>query len=820
MGGKSSKKRVEDDEIPVVDATASGSEIVESEDKYDAQEIKNMLNELRTRPERFILDNLLMCLVLFRNFEKDLYDFSNTVVPKEETDLNLELEKEVKSCILPDTLLDKVQENVRFLSEDGKKYERLAHQTVYVVNENIEVKDRTDKTFYTNIDVPGCVVEIEEEEDDLIFTDGRNQSYVRKKKEPRYGFLKLRVIENSSKMDRENFAERSLSVDSKTAESSESSEEQSDEYSTITAFKTPVSLHIVRTSETERRDTLPDTCFSKRKRWLTLANEEEEEDYDQEDDEEDLEDSDDYDDEEEEENQRRNSELYEDVTYLSSKGFMEYFQNNIFPNVTGKILGFSDKALETAKAVPGSILCDKEVPDEKIPFRVVPAVAIDWPMQATEYLYRKDRRTIIDQKYGVVYRWPTREMVQELVTLKCVAIPKGFVMKKGENENSDIEWEIHFPKATRYLEVRMTHPQVRCYVFLLALYKTYIEKVTTFHGLLIEHIRTHMFWECETDSRNWPEHRMGRKLLKVIEDLNDGLSRSKIRHYFIRKKNCFEDIPSKYLQFAQKAFHDVLQFPVTHFIKALKNLKYAHSDFYPTPDLNRLQQILADEHKMRTPQRQRSRKETKKNRKSVLPVGTVRGTGKVKIKDKKLKEKREKKNRRAVLDQQKQKKEEEEKAKTTKVEENLKVSYSNMSVMTQVSVLHFFINHFVEVAKISRKIGPKSQTILYLKQAWYNTKVLEAITYSCEDTQNILKVIEKEREFLERDSSQDIQMIAPPTPMRNPEQNSFDFMEGNVHLRLKPSFKRNVSNEGGVMRNRRVLKRHKSVGFDDSVKED
>lgn len=69
MGGKSSKG-VDDVAIPVIDATASGSEIVESEDKYDAQEISNMLNELRTRPERFILDNLLMCVVFFRNFER------------------------------------------------------------------------------------------------------------------------------------------------------------------------------------------------------------------------------------------------------------------------------------------------------------------------------------------------------------------------------------------------------------------------------------------------------------------------------------------------------------------------------------------------------------------------------------------------------------------------------------------------------------------------------------------------------------------------------------------------------------------------------
>lgn len=226
-------------------------------------------------------------------------------------------------------------------------------------------------------------------------------------------------------MNKEQFEERRQSVDSKTSESSESStpEEHSDEYSTITALKTPRSLHIVRTSETERRDTLPDSCFSKRKRWVTIANEESDEE--EEEDEEDIESDESDEEEEEEETQRRNSELFMDVTYLSSKGFMEYFQNNIFPNVTGRLLGFSDAALNVAQAAPGSILCNREVPGEKIPFRVIPAVAIDWPIQATEYLYRKDRQTIIDKKYGVVYKWPTKEMVQELHMLKCVAIPKG-----------------------------------------------------------------------------------------------------------------------------------------------------------------------------------------------------------------------------------------------------------------------------------------------------------------------------------------------------------------------------------------------------------
>lgn len=148
----------------------------------------------------------------------------------------------------------------------------------------------------------------------------------------------------------------------------------------------------------------------------------------------------------------------------------------------------------------------------------------------------------------------------------------------------------------------MSHTQIRCMMFLQAIHKTYIEPNTHQNGLLSEHIRCHMYWECEKDYRDWPEHRIGIKLKQVILNLNKKLSRGEMPDYFIKPKNVFENIPKKYLHFAQKIFHDISQGPVMHFIKVLRNIQFPSDrfnenvsskfDFYSSLDWKQLENIL------------------------------------------------------------------------------------------------------------------------------------------------------------------------------------------------------------------------------------
>lgn len=155
----------------------------------------------------------------------------------------------------------------------------------------------------------------------------------------------------------------------------------------------------------------------------------------------------------------------------------------------------------------------------------------------------------------------------------------------------------------------MTYTQIRCLLFLLAIHKTYIEPSTHQNGLLVEHIRCHMYWECEKDYRDWPEHRIGFKLRQVIRNLNKKLSKCEMNDYFIKPKNVLENIPKKYLHFAQNVFHDVIQSPVMHFIKALRNIQYPSDrfilsspkikDFYPSIDWKNLHIILLESQGLR-----------------------------------------------------------------------------------------------------------------------------------------------------------------------------------------------------------------------------
>lgn len=79
-------------------------------------------------------------------------------------------------------------------------------------------------------------------------------------------------------------------------------------------------------------------------------------------------------------------------------------------------------------------------------------MSIAWPAeQAFEFQMREDRPTITDRRTGMQYRWPTDDMIQEIKSLSCVLIPSGYHNKHRVKApaNTNLEWEIAFPKAER-----------------------------------------------------------------------------------------------------------------------------------------------------------------------------------------------------------------------------------------------------------------------------------------------------------------------------------------------------------------------------------
>lgn len=349
------------------------------------------------------------------------------------------------------------------------------------------------------------------------------------------------------------------------------------DYVTITNTKTPQPIHIDMKKLTRVSNSLSNKCFT----TVMVKN---------------LHLSENDPDDEEDNDTEPPPVLFHPVTYIDSHGFMEHFKNNVFPNSLSQALGLDMETVKSATAIPGLIFCDSYDNDNVTQRHIIPSVSIQWPAAlAFEWAIREDRPTIIDPKTAFRYKWPTDGMIQEIKRLHCVVVPKGCILKRGENKESNLEWEVAFPKAEKFIETKMSHAQMRSYLFLLALHKTFIEPITTNHGLLPEHIRTHMYWECEANYRNWPENRLGTKLMLVLKNLYDKLGKRRMSDYFIRGKNVFENIPGKYLLPAQKLIFEIRESPVMFFIVALRNLRYTSGRFYPTLDFKELLDILIND---------------------------------------------------------------------------------------------------------------------------------------------------------------------------------------------------------------------------------
>lgn len=341
-------------------------------------------------------------------------------------------------------------------------------------------------------------------------------------------------------------------------------------YSTITDIKTPKPIEIIKGLERkDGRPNIPPSCISYRKIKKILT--------DTDLDEKDIEHITDED-------------LFDIISYINSKGFMKFFENNIFPNGVGTNLGFEESEVRLAKSIPGKIFCTLFEGDKQTSCEVIPALSIRWPHRQTlQFLMKAQKRPEGRRRYI----FPTQRMINEIEALNCVLVPKGYIRKKGQHTDSDLEWEIQFPQAERYLETFMSHAQAKCYLYLLALHKTYIEPKTSQLGLLTEHIRLFMLWECESNYSEWPEHRLGTKLMTLIKNLNIHIAKSDLRDFFIKEKNVLENIPKKYLRHAQKVFHEILEAPVMSFIKSLRNLRYTRGkDFYHPFEFDKLHDIL------------------------------------------------------------------------------------------------------------------------------------------------------------------------------------------------------------------------------------
>lgn len=694
---------------------------VDSKIRYDEQAVELLKRELRESPDVFMLNNMLMTIMFFENYRKDiqkLWFSSNNRIEKE---INKTLVKnENMECICPDTVFETVNSNLKYIPLHGpNKYQSqpLLPRRLYVVIDSLDVISSMDVPQYTSIDKPAYQVRIEES--------------------TRKGFVRLKQLDHSKvpkiySTPSEEPGPSSLRVD-----------EPFYEYASIQDLKTPKRIEIVKNPY--QRDTLPATCFTTRKvrkpnhELLDLQEELE-----------------------------QNSELTEDdffdkVIYVDAKGFMNHFKNVLFPNSLGRSLGFDQHEIEFAKSIPGTIFCNfTDEEDNPIPCEVIPSVAIEWPAEQTfEFLMREDRPTITDTNTGVRYKWPTDEMIKDIRALNCVLVPKGYWKKKGKYPDATLEWEIAFPKAERYLEARMSHAQMRCFLFLILIHKHYIEPFTQKQGLLVEHIRCHMYWECESNYKEWPEYRLGTKILKVIDNLIKRLAKSDLPDFFIKQKNHFQNIQKRYLQYAQKVFHELIQSPTVHFIKALRCIRYSKRTFYRPYDYKDLYTKITQlqGYKLVNPNLDR----TVNFRRIVYQDPETQ-----------WRHLQELSKRKQHLDKNKPATEELDTVSVDSID--LEVTWTkHLEMFKSKAIFTEFIIAFIDIAKDGLRISKNGkQSLLYLKQATYLTNILESTAAAFKpEAREFREQITIEEELCKKSMAMRISDVPPETPVRNSMQ--FDF---------------------------------------------
>lgn len=287
--------------------------------------------------------------------------------------------------------------------------------------------------------------------------------------------------------------------------------------------------------------------------------------------------------------------LFETRYYLNSSIFMRGFAD-IFSEKLGASLGFTS-GLDSATLQGTKIYCDTihDAPDSKpvkIRNEIIPTIfSAIWPKEALKWKVRP-RKRVSDPRPDAVYTWPTQAMLDHVHSLGCHLLPLGYMPTRGRNKQQFLEWQLAFPEAERYLETWLTHAQVRCLLFSMALYKSFLEPLNMQLGLLPTHIRTLLFWQCERNYAAWPEDRPGETLRKFLEKMYEAIMQKDLPDYFVQRRNLFESTPSTHLLKVQEKLLRVRENLVMHTLLAVRNLRYVDSSFYPVFDYKRLYHII------------------------------------------------------------------------------------------------------------------------------------------------------------------------------------------------------------------------------------
>lgn len=269
--------------------------------------------------------------------------------------------------------------------------------------------------------------------------------------------------------------------------------------------------------------------------------------------------------------------------YLNSRGFLSYFIN-IFRSQLAFELGFNQEDLEKATWKAAAVF----VP----PYEIIPAIHCPWPTEAFEWGVRKRNSNSVPFRKEK-YVWPTSKMISDVINFGCHVIPVGYAPKKGENPNRHIEWKIVFPQAERYLENKLTSAQIKVYMMMKTLFKSFID-IRLENGKNVftkEHLRTQLFWLCEENFLSWNEEYLGEALMRYMKALLNSIQKHCLPDYFLRQRNLLDNVPERVLANIHRLLYRIYENPVFYVMSSMRNLCFT-KNFYPPLPIKKLYHYL------------------------------------------------------------------------------------------------------------------------------------------------------------------------------------------------------------------------------------
>lgn len=516
---------------------------------------------------------------------------------KQEDEKTSKISQHCKTILLPDRLHEAVDQRVKFLSRHGplkNKQFSLHNQTIYIIFENIEISNPGETSDYSNItDTPTYKLEI----DDVSLKGeiiSKNPGYIklrslevlRKKQNLPTTFFpaksddeddddddsdddiimptpKILNSRNSIMINSNRLHRKPMGFINGVPTTTPSPPSSEYDYAYITALNTPQPLIKMRSSNSSTEPlscvVLPESCITnvrvkRQKKYDPHADDDEESD------------------EEDSSEDEDDDATHETKQYLGSKTFLGYFINT-FHEFLAENLEISSEDLEQATWKGACIYSN--------PWEIIPAISGPWPKIAIEWKYRQ-RKVKENPLTKQRYEWPSVAMVNKVVSFGCHVVPIGYAPKNETNPERELEWKIVFPKAERYLESCLTNSQTKVYMVCKSLFKTFVDQNTDSQVNMFtsEHLRHHLFWQCENNSAAWSEDFLGEALIRFLNSLLQRIQTHRLPDYFLPQRNLFENIPEKMLVELHRRIYRITEFPVMHLLIALKNVKFVE-DFYP-----------------------------------------------------------------------------------------------------------------------------------------------------------------------------------------------------------------------------------------------